>query len=78
MLKSTARTPRELFGGQRVLSLAVISEGQPDAGLLPFVPLAAYAGVLVHASRMSKHGAALAAGCAILGCTGASSGGSCW
>jgi putative heme iron utilization protein len=62
VLKSTARTIRELFDGQRVLALAVVAEGVPYAGLLPFVPLPEYAGVLVHASRMSKHGASLAGG----------------
>jgi heme iron utilization protein len=62
MIKATARTIRELLDGQRVLTLAVIAEGMPFAGLLPFVPLPDYASVLVHASRISKHGAALAAG----------------
>jgi putative heme iron utilization protein len=62
MIKATARTLRELFDGQRVLTLAVIADGVPFAGLLPFVPIADYAAVLVHASRISKHGAALAAG----------------
>jgi putative heme iron utilization protein len=62
MLKSTARTIRELFDGQRFLTLAVVSDGVPYAGLLPFVPVDGYAAVLVHASRMSKHGAALAGG----------------
>jgi len=62
MIKATARTIRELLDGQRVLTLAVITDGVPFAGLLPFVPLADYSAVLVHASRISKHGAALAAG----------------
>jgi putative heme iron utilization protein len=62
MIKATARTIRELLDGQRVLTLAVIVDGVPFAGLLPFVPLPGYAAVLVHASRISKHGAALAAG----------------
>jgi putative heme iron utilization protein len=62
MIKATAKTLRELLDAQRVLTLAVISNGVPFAGLLAFVPLPAYAGVLVHASRISKHGAALAAG----------------
>jgi heme oxygenase (biliverdin-IX-beta and delta-forming) len=62
MIKATARTIRQLLDGQRVLTLAVISDGAPFAGLLPFVPLADYSAVLVHASRLSKHGAALAAG----------------
>ena len=46
---------RELLDGQRVLSLAVIADGAPYAGLLPFVVLPRYAGVMVHASRLSKH-----------------------
>jgi heme iron utilization protein len=62
MIKATARTLRELFDRQRVLTLAVIVDGVPFAGLLPFVPIADYSAVLVHASRISKHGAALAAG----------------
>jgi putative heme iron utilization protein len=62
MIKATARTIRQLLDGQRVLTLAVIVDGVPFAGLLPFVPLPGYEGVLVHASRMSKHGGALAAG----------------
>jgi putative heme iron utilization protein len=62
MIKATARTIRELLDGQRVLTLAVIADGVPFAGLLPFVPLPDYSAVLVHASRISKHGAALAAG----------------
>ena len=39
MLKSTARLIRALFDGERVLSLAVLVDGAPFAGLLPFVPL---------------------------------------
>ncbi len=62
MLKSTARTIRELFDAQRLLSLAIIADDRPYVGLLPFVPLPRYEGVLVHASRLSRHGAALAAG----------------
>jgi putative heme iron utilization protein len=62
MIKATARTIRELLDGQRVLTLAVTVDGVPFAGLLPFVSQPDYSAVLVHASRMSKHGAALAAG----------------
>jgi hypothetical protein len=62
MLKSTARAIRELLDGQRVLSLAVIAGGVPYAGLLPFVVLPGYAGVMVHASRLSKHTQGLTAG----------------
>lgn len=55
MLKSTARSIRELLDAQRVLALAVVADGAPYVGLLPFVVLPAYAGVLVHASRLSRH-----------------------
>ena len=62
MLKSTARLIRTLLDGERVLSLAVLVDGAPFAGLLPFVPLPDYTGVLVHASKLSKHSAGLGAG----------------
>ena len=55
MLKSTARAIRELMDEQRVLSLAVNVDGVPVAGLLPFVVLPKYAGVMVHASKLSRH-----------------------
>jgi heme iron utilization protein len=61
MLKSTARAIRALLDQQRVLSLAVMADGAPYAGLLPFIPLPEYAGVMIHASRMAKHSAGLAA-----------------
>jgi len=62
MLKSTARLIRTLLDGERVLSLAVLVDGSPFAGLLPFIPLPDYSGVLIHASRLSRHTAGLAAG----------------
>lgn len=62
MLKSTARLIRTLLDGERVLSLAVLVDGVPFAGLLPFVPLPDYSGVMIHASRLSRHTAGLAAG----------------
>lgn len=62
MLKSTAKAIRDLLDGQRVLSLAVIADGAPYAGLLPFVVLPRYAGVMFHASRMSKHSQGLGPG----------------
>jgi hypothetical protein len=62
VLKSTARMIRALLDGERILSLAVLVEGNPFAGLLPFVPLPDYSGVMIHASRMSRHSAGLAAG----------------
>jgi len=62
MLKSTARAIRALLDGERILSLAVLVEGAPFAGLLPFVPTTGYDGVVIHASRLSRHTAGLAAG----------------
>lgn len=62
MLKASARLIRSLLDGERVLSLAVLVDGAPFAGLLPFIPLPDYSGVMIHASRLSRHTAGLAAG----------------
>ncbi len=62
MLKSTIHDLQQLLDRQRVLSLAVLADGAPYAGLLPFVALPRRDGVLVHASRLSKHAPGLAAG----------------
>jgi putative heme iron utilization protein len=48
---------RDLFDNQRVLSLAVLVDGQPYVGLLPFAMLPD--GPLVHASALAKHTAGL-------------------
>lgn len=55
MLKTTAKALRDLLDDQRVLSLAVVVDGAPFAGLLPFVPATDYTSVLVHASRLARH-----------------------
>jgi len=62
MLLSTVRGLRTLLDEQRVASLAVIAEGLPYAGLLPFAVLPGYAGVLVHASRLARHSQGLTEG----------------
>jgi len=62
MIKATARAIRELLDGQRVLALAVNVDSQPYAGLLPFAVLPEYAGVLIHASRLSRHSQGLGEG----------------
>jgi putative heme iron utilization protein len=48
---------RDLFDNQRVLSLAVLVDGAPYVGLLPFA-MQPY-GPLVHASALAKHTAGL-------------------
>jgi putative heme iron utilization protein len=62
MLKSTAHALRALLDEQRVLSIAVLADGLPYAGLLPFVSLAAHDGVLIHASRLARHARGLTDG----------------
>ena len=62
MIKATAQAIRTLLDEQRVLSIAVLVEGTPYAGLLPFDVLDGYSGVLVHASRLSRHTAGLGEG----------------
>lgn len=46
---------KQLLEGQRVLSLAVLVEGEPHIGLLPFAVLPDHSGVLVHVSTLAKH-----------------------
>jgi putative heme iron utilization protein len=55
MLRSTATAVRELLDEQRVLSLAVVVDGAPTAGLLPFATLPEAPAVIVHASRLARH-----------------------
>jgi putative heme iron utilization protein len=62
MLKSTVAGICELIDEQRVLSLAVVVDGIPYAGLLPFAVLPDRAGVLVHSSKLSRHAQGLSAG----------------
>ena len=62
MLKSTVRALQSLLDGQRVLAVGVLAGTTPYAGLLPFVPVPDRSGVLVHASRMSKHSQGLTDG----------------
>lgn len=50
---------RGLLTEQRVLSLAVIVEGAPIAGLLPFAVYPDLSAALVHASTLARHTAGL-------------------
>jgi len=53
---------RRLLTGQRLIALAVIVEGSPAAGLLPFVPAPDGEGLLVHVSALARHARGLTAG----------------
>lgn len=53
---------KRLLEGQRVLSLSVVIEGEPQIGLLPFAVLPDHTGVVVHVSSLAGHTKALVAG----------------
>jgi hypothetical protein len=53
---------RSLLAEQRLLTLAVLVDGAPCAGLLPFVATADLRAVAVHTSRMARHSRGLASG----------------
>ena len=56
---------RRLLDHTRVLSLAVLVEGDPEAALLPFARSDDYAAVYVQASGLSRHARGLIAGAAV-------------
>jgi len=51
---------KQLLEGQRVLSVAVVIEGEAHIGLLPFAVLPDHTGVIVHVSSLAKHTRGLA------------------
>ena len=53
------RTLSELLRQQRLLSLAVVVDGRPVMGLLPFLAAPTFAALVVHASRLAPHTAGL-------------------
>lgn len=53
---------RRLVGGQRLLSLAVVVDGEPVVGLLPFAPCAALAGLVINVSGLARHSRGLSPG----------------
>lgn len=53
---------RNLLNSRRVLSLAVMADGQPVIGLLPFAFMPDYRALIVHASRMARHSRGLSHG----------------
>ncbi|NNG16389.1 MAG: hypothetical protein HKM89_07905 [Gemmatimonadales bacterium] len=46
---------RELLSSQRLLSLSVLIDGAPYAGLLPYTFVPEHGAVLVHASKLARH-----------------------
>ncbi len=50
---------KDLLLKQRALSLAVLIDGKPYSGLLPFVTAEDFASIFVHASNMATHTAGL-------------------
>ena len=44
-----------LLTGQRLLALAVVVDGEPVAGLVPFVVATDFSGLYIQASRLARH-----------------------
>ncbi len=64
MTPAQLEATRRLLDEQRVLSLALVVEGAPVIGLLPFAATAGYRALVVHASRLARHTRGLTQGAA--------------
>lgn len=53
---------RDVFASQRVLGLAVLIDGEPEAGLLPYAVRPDYGALYVQASGLARHTRGLQAG----------------
>jgi hypothetical protein len=62
MERETLTAIRDLLSSTRVLALAVVVDGQPEAALLPFAPRAGFEAVYVQASALARHSRGLTAG----------------
>jgi hypothetical protein len=62
MKREHAEILHDLLEQRRVLSLAVIVDGEPVIGMLPFAAESDWGALLVHASRLAPHAAGLEAG----------------
>ena len=51
-----------LLSGQRLLALAVVVEGEPVAGLVPYVAAADFTALYIQASRLARHSRGLDTG----------------
>ena len=56
------RQLRDLLLRERVLSLAVLVDGAPLSGVLPYVVTAGFDAALIHASALARHSRGLSAG----------------
>ena len=56
---------RSLLESERVLSLAVIVESEPEAGLLPYAVSADFTALYVQASALARHARGLRPGCQV-------------
>lgn len=55
---------RHLLNRERVVTLALLDEGRPLAGVMAFLRAPDYSAIYVHASKMARHGRALEPGTA--------------
>jgi hypothetical protein len=53
---------RELLTDRRVLALALVADGEPVLGMVPFAVEADLSAVLIHVSHLAPHGRVLAPG----------------
>lgn len=53
---------RDLLTGERLLTLAVVVDGAPVAGVLPFRAETGLTSLVVHTSKLARHSRGLAAG----------------
>jgi putative heme iron utilization protein len=53
---------RELLTGRRVLALALVADGEPVLGMVPFAAEADLSAVLIHVSSLAPHGRVIAPG----------------
>jgi putative heme iron utilization protein len=56
---------RDLLSSSRVLALAAIVDGEPEAALLPFAVRADYRAIYVQASALARHARALTTGATV-------------
>jgi putative heme iron utilization protein len=61
---ASLRLLRHLLADTRLLTLAVVVEGEPLAGVVPFLAAPDFGSVLVHVSRLARHTRGLEAGAA--------------